>query len=233
MSQRLRIVGNVRTTISSAMRPGWVKRIETVHIMIYCDSPETDIGIAANAGCLDYADTWPSKHDHWLSQRESTNRSTANYLCEETVEFDTAFASVGIPITRIHPWVTQGSMRQWLPATLHNTGWMEYHQECHGSDKANPILDFLDGGTANSYSASSYRCVQWHVRSYGWHYASFNQEGHSVEGKLILHSKVRAPDAAPKLCWSYFEDWYAFYFNTYSGSFREVVMVQEEGQWNV
>jgi hypothetical protein len=60
-SQRLRKEGNARINKASAMRPGLAKINEKVHISTYYESAETDLHIAENACCIDYADTWTSK----------------------------------------------------------------------------------------------------------------------------------------------------------------------------
>jgi len=60
-SQRLRKEGNVRIIKVSAMTSGLAKIIEKVHISRYFESSETDLHIAENASCIDYADTWSSK----------------------------------------------------------------------------------------------------------------------------------------------------------------------------
>jgi len=60
-SQRLRKEGNARINKVSAMRPGLAKIIEKVCISTYYQSSETDLHIAENACCIDYADTWTSK----------------------------------------------------------------------------------------------------------------------------------------------------------------------------
>jgi hypothetical protein len=63
-SQRLRKVGNARINMVSAMRPGLAKIIEKVRISTYYESAETDLHIAENACCINYADTWMSKRVH-------------------------------------------------------------------------------------------------------------------------------------------------------------------------
>jgi len=63
-SQRLRKEGNARIKKVSAMKPDLAKLIETVHISRYFESAETDLHIAENACCIDYADTWSSKRVH-------------------------------------------------------------------------------------------------------------------------------------------------------------------------
>jgi hypothetical protein len=60
-TQRLPKEGNASINKVSAMRPGLAKIIEKVSISTYCESPETDLFIAENACCIDYADTWSSK----------------------------------------------------------------------------------------------------------------------------------------------------------------------------
>jgi len=56
-SQRLRKEGNARIRKVSAMRPGLAKIIGKVRISKYFESPETDLHIAQDAWCIDYADT--------------------------------------------------------------------------------------------------------------------------------------------------------------------------------
>jgi len=63
-SQRLRKEGNTRINKVLAMKPGLVKIIETVRISRYFESAETDLHIAENACCVDYADTWSLKPVH-------------------------------------------------------------------------------------------------------------------------------------------------------------------------
>ena len=63
-SQGLQKEGNARFNKVSAMRPGLAKIIEKVHISTSFESAETDLHIAVNACCIDYADTWSSKRVH-------------------------------------------------------------------------------------------------------------------------------------------------------------------------
>ena len=63
-SQKLRKEGNARIKKVSAMRPGLARIIEKVRTSRYFESPETDLDIAENACCIDYADTWSSKRVH-------------------------------------------------------------------------------------------------------------------------------------------------------------------------
>jgi hypothetical protein len=67
-SQRLLKEGNARINKVVAMRPGLAKRIEKVGISTYFESAETDLHIAENACCSDYANTWSWKHIHLLSK---------------------------------------------------------------------------------------------------------------------------------------------------------------------
>jgi len=60
-SQRLPKEGNARINPVSAMRPGLAKIIEKVRISKYFERPETDLHIAKNACCIDYAETWSTK----------------------------------------------------------------------------------------------------------------------------------------------------------------------------
>jgi len=64
ISQILRKEGNARINKVSAMRPGLAKMIEKVPISRYFENSETDLHIAKNACCIDYADSWSSKRIH-------------------------------------------------------------------------------------------------------------------------------------------------------------------------
>jgi len=63
-SQRHRKEGNARINKLSAMKPGLAKIIEKVHISRYFELAETDLHVAQNACCIDYANTWSSKQVH-------------------------------------------------------------------------------------------------------------------------------------------------------------------------
>jgi hypothetical protein len=63
-SQTLRKEGNARINKVSTMKPGLAKIIEKVRISTYCESAETDLHIAENACCSNYADTWTLKQVH-------------------------------------------------------------------------------------------------------------------------------------------------------------------------
>jgi len=172
-SQRLHQEGNAWINTVSAVRPGLAKIIKKVHISWYFGSPETDSHMAANAHCIDYADTWSLKWVHWLSNTKRSNRSNNWYRCEDTAEFDTWVTSVSQPMTRIDPRVAQESGIQWILASLHNSGWMDHRCVWYGSSKTIAVLDPVDVKTAYGWSTSRYHCLQWYVRSYGWCYVSF------------------------------------------------------------
>jgi hypothetical protein len=98
-SQRLRKEGNARINKVSAMKPGLAKIIEKVHISTYFKDAETDLQIAENAGCIDYADNRSAKQVHRLSIRQSPDRSTTYYGCEDTLEHDARVARARLPST--------------------------------------------------------------------------------------------------------------------------------------
>jgi len=221
---RLHKVGNARINKVSAMRPGLAKIVEKPHTSRYFESPETDLHIAMKAYCVDYADTWLSKWVHWLSNSQSANCTTTYYGCEDTIEFDTGVAWASLLITRIHPQVAQEFKIQSLPATLHNSGWMDHCQVHYGSFEAIPVLDPVDVETAYSYSPSSYHYVKWHVRSYGWWYASFSGEEHGMEGRLILRQGVRVPEAVQILCSSTSRVGFVSHSSVSSWSFPQVTI---------
>jgi len=125
MSQRVRKQGNARINKVSAMRPYLAKIIETVHISTYFESAQTDLHIAENACCIDYTDTWSSKWAHSLSKSQHPDCSTTHYGCEDSLELDTEVARAHLPITSIHTGVAYTPTIQRLPATLHNTGWVD------------------------------------------------------------------------------------------------------------
>jgi len=172
-SQRLRKEGNARINKVSAMRPGLAKMIEKVRISRYFESPETDLHKAENACCINYTDTCSSKRVHSLSKSQSAHCSTSDYGCEDTLEFYTGVTRAGLPITAIHPWMASQSKIHRIPATVHNSRWMDDCEVSHGGSEAIQILDPLDVEEAYSHIASCYHSVQWHVWSHGWRDASF------------------------------------------------------------
>ena len=155
------------------MRPGLPMIHETVHISRHFKWHETNLHITENACCVDYADTWSSKQVHWLSNGQCMNCSTTYSGCENTVAFETALGWVSLQITRIHLWVAEHSQIQRLPATLHNTGWLDDRQVWYSSFEAIPILDPVDFETAYTYSAQCHHGLQWPVQWYGWDLVSF------------------------------------------------------------
>jgi len=173
MSQRLRKVCNARITEVLAMRPGLAKIIEKVHISRHFGTSETNLHIAENAYWINYTDTWSLKLVQWLAQCQMSNPSTTSYGLEHKVQFDNGVAWASQLSTRIQLRVAQESKIQWLPDTLHNTGWMDNGQVCHGSFEAIPILDPVDVNRAYSYYAPCHHSLWWHVWLYRWRYASF------------------------------------------------------------
>ena len=223
--QRLRKEGNVRIRKVLAMWPSLAKIIDKVHISRHFERSETDLHIAENACCIDYADTWSSKRVHWHPNGQGTNRSTTYYGCENTVEFNTGVAWASLPITRIHLWVAEESQIQWSPATLHNTGRMDHRQVHQGSFKEIASLDPVDVEKAFSNSASCHHCLQWHVGSYGCHYASFGYKEDTMEGRLILCCEGCMTKAVQIVCWNHSNDRSASLVGTYPWSFPEVAII--------
>ena len=172
MSQRLRKEGNARINKVSAIRPGEAKILEKVCISRYYESLETDLNIAENACCIDYTDTRLSRRVYWLSTGHTPHWGTPYYGCEDTLGFDIGFAWASLLILRIHPWVAPESKIQWFLVTLHNTGWLDHCQVQHGRFAGVPILDPVEVQEEYGHIASCYEYLQWHVQSYGWHYAS-------------------------------------------------------------
>ena len=172
-SQKPRQEGNASINKVSAMQPGLPKILEKVHISWYFESPEIDHHIAKNAYCIDYADTWSLKQVHWQSKSQSLHRGTTDYGCEDRVDPNTIVAGARLPITGIHTRAAAKSKIHWLPATFHNSRWVEHCEVCHGSIEDISILDPVDVNEAYSHIASGYHSVQWHVRSYGQLDASF------------------------------------------------------------
>jgi len=171
--QRLPKVGNARINKVSAMRPGLAKIIDKLHISWYFESPETDLHKAENACCIDSADTWLSKRVHWLSKSQIPHCSTSDYGCDDKLELYTGVTRAGLPITGIHTWIASKSKIHRIPATVHNSRWMDDCEVCHRSFEAIQILDPLDVEEAYSHIASCHQSVQWHVWSHGWRDASF------------------------------------------------------------
>jgi len=158
-SQRLRKEGNARINKVLAMRPGLAKIVEKVRISSYFESAETDLLIAENACCIDYANTWLSKRVHWLSKGQSPHRGTSDYGYEDPLEHDPGVAWARIPITLIHTEVDWNPKIQRFLATLHNSRWIDHCEVCHGSVGTILMLDPVDVKEAYSHIASRYHSV--------------------------------------------------------------------------
>jgi hypothetical protein len=143
-SQRPRKQSNPSINEMSAMRPGWAKIIENVRISTYFESAETERFIAENASCNNYADTCLSIRVPSLSNSKSSDSSTTHSGCEDNLELDTGVARAPLTITCIHTQVASTPKTQRLPATLHNTGWVDNCQVYHTSLTAIPVLDPID-----------------------------------------------------------------------------------------
>jgi len=224
-SQRLRKEGNAGTSKVSALRPGQAKIIQKGHISWYFESPETGLNIAENACCINYAYTWSPKRVHWLSKSQSMQCGTSDYGCEDTLELHTGVARARLPFIGIHMWVALNSKIQWIPATLHNSGWMDDCLVCRWSIEAISILDPMDVAEAYSHIESRYHRVQWHVRSHGWPDASFAQEKDSIEQRLVLRCEVTSTEDVQILRWSDSDNRHASHFYTYSLFFPEVAII--------
>jgi len=101
-SQRFRKELNAGIIKVSAMRPGLAKITAKVRISWHFESPVTDLHIAENDRCIDYADTWSLKLVHWLSKSQSPHYGTSHYEWEDTLELYTGVTQAGLPITGIH-----------------------------------------------------------------------------------------------------------------------------------
>jgi len=223
-SQRLRKEGNAWIDKVSGMRPGLAKIIEKVRISWYFESPEADHHKGENACCINYANTWLPKRVYWLSKSQSAHFSTSDYGCEDTLELDSGVARARLPLTRIHPWVASEPKIGWISATIHNWGWMDDCQVCHGSIEAISILDPLDVEEAYSHIASCYYSVEWHVRSHGWRDASFGPEEDSMEGRLVLPCEVSSTEDLQILRRSDSHNGHASNFRAHPWSFQEVAI---------
>jgi len=231
-SQRLRKEGNARINKVSAMKPGLAKIIEKVCISWYFGSPEIHLHIAENACCIEYADTWSSKRVYWLSKGQFLHHGTDDYGCEDRVELNTGVARAPQLITGIHTWVAPKSKIPWLPATFHNSRWVDQCEVCHGCVEGISIFDPEDVKEAYSHIASRYHSVQWHVQSHGWHDASLGQVEDSLEGRLVLCCEGSSTEAVQILRWSDTNDRYVAHFCTYPQSYSEFAIVQKVRQGN-
>jgi len=92
------------------------------------------------------------------------------------LELNTAVARALLPSMGIDTGLAPNSKIHWLPATFHNSRWMDHCEVCHGSIEAISILNPVDVEEAYSHIASHCHSVQSHVRSYGRHDASLAQK---------------------------------------------------------
>jgi len=101
-SHRLRKEGSARINKVSAMKPGLAKIIEKVCISWYFGSPESDLHMAENACCIDYADTWASKWVHWLSNSQYLHHRITNSGSGDALELNIGVARACLPIKGLH-----------------------------------------------------------------------------------------------------------------------------------
>jgi len=142
--QRLRKEGNARINKVLAMRPGLARIIEKVCISWDFESPETDLHIAENCWCINYAETWSPKRVHWLSKSQCPHCCNSDYGWEDTLELYSGVARAHLLITGINMPVAWKPKIFWIPATIHNSGWMDDCEVCHGNIEAISKLDPLD-----------------------------------------------------------------------------------------
>ena len=108
-SQWLRKEGNSGFNTVSAMIPGLAKIFWKQGIWRDFQSGDTDIQKAANACCIDYADTESSKWVHWMSISQSANPITTDSGWEDTMDIDAGVSWASLLITSIQQRVAQGS----------------------------------------------------------------------------------------------------------------------------
>jgi len=191
----------------------------------YFECPETDLQTVENAGCINESNTWSPKRVHVLAIWECLHCSTSDYGCEEMLELYTGVAQAGLTFTGIHMEVASKPKIPWIPATIHNSGWMDDCQVCHGSIEAISILDHVDVDQAYSHIASFHHSVQCHVRSHEWRDGSFGKDGDSMQGRLVLCSDVSLTEAFLILHRSHTNDGYSSDFRTQPRSFQEVAIL--------
>jgi len=207
------------------MRPGLAKIIEKVRIAWYFESPEADLQIAENACWINFTNSCLPKRVYWLSKSQRPYCSTSDYGCEEKLELYSGFARVRLPLTGMHPRVASKPKIRWISATIHNSGWMNDCQVCHGSIEAISTLDPLDVEEAYSHIASLYHSVQWCVRSHGWRDGSHGQEDDWMEGSLVLHCEASSTEALQILRQSDSNDGHTSDSHSYPPFFHEVAIV--------
>jgi len=169
--QQLWKEGNARINKVSAMRAALAKIVQKVRIWSNFESPGTDLLSEPNTYIMYHSQTRLSKRMHCLSHSQITDHSTTYSRFEQRVEDNTSINWWRLPLTRIHPWVAQVSKSQSFPATIHNTEWMDYCRVHEGRCTATPILDPQNDIEVYRYSELHYHCLQWHVSTYGWHFA--------------------------------------------------------------
>jgi len=136
--------GNARINKVSTMGPGLAKIIEKVSISWYFECRETNFRIAENAWGIRYADSWSPKRVHCLSKSQSPDSSTSNCGFEDTLKLNTGVGAARLPIMGMYMQVALKSKIHWLPATFHNSRWMDHCEVWNGSIEAISILDPLD-----------------------------------------------------------------------------------------
>jgi len=154
------------------MKPGLANIIEKVHISSYFESHEIDLHIAENDCSINYADTWSSKRVHWLSKSQTSHHGNTNAGYEGTVELNTWVARACLPITGIHTHVAPKSKIDSIPATFHNSRWVDHCEVRHGNIETISIMHPVDVKEAYSHLATCYHSVQWHIQSHGGRDAS-------------------------------------------------------------
>jgi hypothetical protein len=141
------------------------------------------------------------------------------------LELYSGVAQVRLPLTWIHPRVALEPKAHWISATIHNSGWMDDCQVCHGSIEAISILDTLDVEEAYSHIASCYHSVQWSVQSHGWRDASFRQDEDCMEGRLVLRCEVSLTEALQILRQSDSNDGHASDISAQPRSFQTIAII--------
>jgi hypothetical protein len=151
----VRLHNRINTPSHTPAHPRLLQHIPAYHT--------TDLYIAENACCNDYADTWSLKLVQILLKCQCPNRGTSEYGGEDTLQLYTTVAWARLPITGIHPQVAAKSKTQWLQATLHNRRWMDHCELCYGRIEAITISQPVNVEEAYSHIASRYHSVQWLV----------------------------------------------------------------------
>ena len=153
-------MGKDRLNRLSAMRLCLAKKIGKLYTSWWFESPDTDLHIAENTCCMDYADTWSSTPDHQLSTSQSPYCCTSDYGYDVTLELFTMVDPVCLPRLGICTRDSSKSTIQWLPATLHNPRWIDHCEVCHRSIKVIPISHPVHVEEAYSLIESCYHGVQ-------------------------------------------------------------------------